>query len=323
MSPPVNLRPCPACEGQYYWPLLVARNTPIYRCRGCGLATWDWPAFDPPAFYDASYWRSTSVSKGYADYFALAAAQGRTHRQRLRWIRRHLRCAARRPRLLDAGCGPGFFVQAAVQAGFVAAGVEVSESAVQYARDELSQQVWQGHVRPADLRGGPYDVVTLWDVIEHLPDPAAALAAVARVLPLGGLLALSTGDLSSLAARLSGRHWHLFTLPEHLWFFTRDSLRRLLRRCGFEPVDWRCEVGWYTLRYLVERLEAMFAAPRSVSPRLGPLGRLPVPMTLADIVSVLAVRRGQERGSRIEDRAEGTRHPFCSTLNPRSSVLSI
>lgn len=288
--------PCPACTARAFRPLLTVRGRQIYRCSVCGLATWDWRGVDLSGFYEEPYWKSPDVGRGYADYFALAGALTYTHRQRLRWITAALaraggaRCAvaAERPALLDAGCGPGFFVQAAQQRGFRASGVEISDYAVRFAREQLGLDVRRGQVRREDLRPGPYDVVTLWDVLEHLPDPAAALAAVAGVLRAGGLLALSTGDIASPVARLSGRRWHLFNLPEHLWFFTLSSLRRLLRRAGLQPIQQRREVCWYTLRYIVERLEAMLGSRRLVSPHLHRLGRLPVPVTLLDIVTILA-----------------------------------
>lgn len=284
-------RPCPACESDTYTLLLVARNTPIWQCVTCHLATWNWADFDPTAFYDESYWRSADPARGYADYFQLAAATARTHRKRLGWLRHYL-SGVGRPRLVDAGCGPGFFVKAAGEAGFEAAGVEVSAFAVEFARRQLGQDVWQGTVRAEDLGSGPYEVATLWDVIEHLPDPAKALRALHGVLRPGGVLALSTGDIASLAARVSGGRWHLFNLPEHVWFFTPESLRRLLRRTGFEPVAVRYEVCWYTLRYLVERLEAVCGARRRLSYRLGRLGLQPAPVTLGDVVTVVARRRG-------------------------------
>jgi len=127
-------------------------------------------------------------------------------------------------------------------------------------------------------------------VIEHLPDPAESLCAVADNLRPGGLVAVSTGDLATLVARCSGSRWHLYNLPEHLWFFTADSLRTLLRRAGLEPVASRYEICWYPARYLVERLESSFGLRRGLSRWLGPLGRLPVPVTLGDIVTILARR---------------------------------
>ncbi|MGD8450518.1 MAG: class I SAM-dependent methyltransferase [Phycisphaerae bacterium] len=285
---------CPACGGGDFRPWHNVRGTQLVRCSDCGLGTWAWAGVDLAAIYDADYWRSTETGRGYADYFSLAQAMTRTHGQRLSWIARQLRRGASpagaQLRLLDAGCGPGYFVAAAQQAGFVASGVEISTYAIEFARRELGQDVRQGHICRADLPDGPFDVVTMWDVLEHLPDPSAALTAVADVLRPGGLLLLSTGDAASLAARLSRSRWHLFTLPEHLWFFNPASLRHLLRGAGLEPAGQRYEICWYTLRYLVERLEAMAGGRRYVSPRLGPLGRLVLPMTLADVVTVHAVK---------------------------------
>jgi 2-polyprenyl-3-methyl-5-hydroxy-6-metoxy-1,4-benzoquinol methylase len=309
VSKPATWRPCPACGGTQFDPLVVVRNTPIRRCAGCRLATWDWGSFDPTAFYDESYWKSADVGKGYADYFAMAGAMQYTHAHRLAWIQRLLRTSAAptpesahlaaAPALLDAGCGPGFFVKAAANAGFTAAGVEISEFAANFARQELGLNVWPGGVRRAELGRGPYDVVTLWDVIEHLPDPTDSLAAINSVLRPGGLLVLSTGDVDSLVAKLSGARWHLFTLPEHLWFFNRQSLRRLLARTGFGLLQCKYEVCWYTTRYLVERLESVFGARRRTSKYLGALGRIPIPVTLADIVTCAAIKLPDSAHRRI------------------------
>jgi SAM-dependent methyltransferase len=267
------------------------RGIDILQCTRCHLATWDWPTYDPAAFYDESYWRSDEIGKGYADYFSLAEAMRVTHARRLLAIRQrlgHLPPGDARPRLLDAGCGPGYFVRAAADFGFEARGIEVSQYAVDFARRELGVDVRQGTIAATDLPPGPFDVVTLWDVIEHLPAPLAALRAAAGLLRPGGFIVLSTGDYASLVARLSGAHWHLFNLPEHLWFFTPGSLRRLLSRAGFAPVDFYYELCWHPIRYLVERIESAFRLGRVLSPALGALGRAVLPVTLGDVMTLAA-----------------------------------
>ncbi len=75
------------------------------------------------------------------------------------------------------------------------------------------------------------------DVIEHLPEPADTLADCARALEPGGVLVLTTGDFGSMLARATGRSWRLMTPPQHLWFFTVDSIRRLAARLGLEVVE--------------------------------------------------------------------------------------
>lgn len=296
---------CTACGHGRPRFLYSVRGTKIWQCPSCGLATWDWQTFDFEAFYGQDYWKSSELGKGYADYFSLAPAMTRTHRKRLPWLKNYLSLPlgppSSPPHLLDAGCGPGFFVQAAAEFGFDAYGVEISDFAARFAREELHQNVWQGRIEAGSLYPDSafrvpqttfrYDVVTLWDVIEHLPDPADSISALAEVIRPGGLLALSTGDVRSLAARVCGPKWHLFNLPEHLWFFTPASLRHILQRSGFDVMAWHYEVCWYSLRYLAERCEAAFRLRRVISPNLGRLENLPLPVTLLDIVTVLARRR--------------------------------
>lgn len=265
------------------------RGTRIVQCTTCHLATWNWDTFDPASFYDASYWQSADVGKGYANYFALAHALALTNQRRLHWLQGLLRPG--QTRLLDAGCGPGYFVKAACDVGFGAAGVEVSQFAVDYARGVLGLDVSPGEVTDRDLPDRTFDLITMWDVVEHLPAPDATLRALHDRLAPGGLIVISTGDFASLVARLSGPRWHLFNLPEHLWFFTPNSLRLLLRRTGFSPLGVNYEVCWYSLRYLAERLEAMFLRRRVVSSRIGAWQGVALPVTLADVMTFVARRR--------------------------------
>jgi SAM-dependent methyltransferase len=137
-----------------------------------------------------------------------------------------------------------------------------------------------------------FDAVTLWDVLEHLPDPHAAVAEVARLLRPGGRLVLTTGDVGSLAARLSGSRWHLYTIPEHLFFFSRRSLRLLLAAHGLRVESERAESAVYTLGYLVERLRKTLLGRAARQRGAWPGAQLPIPLNLLDIVTVQAVRGG-------------------------------
>jgi SAM-dependent methyltransferase len=84
-----------------------------------------------------------------------------------------------------------------------------------------------------------FDAVTLWDVIEHLPDPRQSLLEVARILRPGGVCSVVTPDVGSLAARVLGARWEeMQKMPEHIYFFDRSSLATLLRAAGFEPLEW-------------------------------------------------------------------------------------
>ena len=262
----------------------------IRQCTRCLLAWTEGAKVEPAEFYDRDYFVGTAGQKGYNDYPSLAAAMGRTNRSRLGRLRRLVPGART---LLDVGSGPGFFVKEASESGLQACGLEVSEYAVRYAAERLGVSVFHGALDEEHLNrlGGSFDLITLWDVIEHLARPDESLGLLADRLTPGGLLSLSTGDIGSLVARLSGRHWHLLNLPEHLWFFTVPALRHLLARSGLVAVSVRREVCWFTLKYLLERLVYSLGGRHTELPGVSVLGRLSLPCTLLDVVTVLARKR--------------------------------
>ena len=82
-----------------------------------------------------------------------------------------------------------------------------------------------------------FDIVTLWDVLEHLRDPVLDLEKVYRILKPKGFIIFSTGDISSFWAKLSGKKWQLMTPPQHLFFFSKKSVLKLIPKIGFEIAE--------------------------------------------------------------------------------------
>ncbi len=136
-------------------------------------------------------------------------------------------------RLLDVGCATGGFLQAAARAGFAVQGIEISDFCVDYVKTHSTFDVFKGNLVSARFPEQSYDGVTLWDVLEHLRNPREVLDEIHRILRPGGILCLSTGDHASFLARVTGRFWHLLTPPQHLFFFSRRSVRILLEQHGF------------------------------------------------------------------------------------------
>jgi len=260
----------------------------IFRCGGCGLEFWNpEPDFRAEEFYDAAYFDDASAGHGYDDYAELEAVL------RLNFARRLARIPRPRPgaRLLDIGAAFGFAVSEAQRAGFDASGLEISTAAARRASGAAPGRVLVANALDAPFADASFDVVTLWDVLEHLHDPHAAITEVARLLRPGGRLVLTTGDVGSLAARLSGARWHLYTLPEHLFFFSRRSLRELLGAHGLRVESERAESSLYTLGYLVERLRKTLLGRSAAGAAGWPGAALRVPMNLFDIVTVQAVAK--------------------------------
>src|SRR3712207_1601407 len=156
--------------------------------------------------------------------------------------------------LADLGCWVGFLLAEGRERGWSPEiGVEPSAFASAYARDTLGLDVRTEDLLTAELPPGAFDAVVMGDVIEHLPDPGAALDRVQGLLAPGGVLALVLPDAGSRLARLMGPRWWS-VIPTHVQYFTRASMRRLLERRGFEVLHVATSPKAFTVRYYLERL---------------------------------------------------------------------
>ena len=145
-----------------------------------------------------------------------------------------------------------------------------------------------GVVEDAPLPEGAYDVVTMWDVIEHLPDPASTLRAVHSALRPGGVFAVTTMDVEALFPRVAGRFWPWY-MQMHLVYFSRRTLGELLRSCGFEVVEVSRHRRIVRVSYAVSRLGSYSRTAERVARALTRrLGDRTVGVDLGDIVTVVA-----------------------------------
>lgn len=278
---------CPVCRADAASPRLQKAGVAILGCASCGCAFWQPDAtFDPNAIYGAGYFASADHAAGYDDYAALETSLRHNFARRLR----ALGAPRAGARLLDLGPAYGFAVDEARRLGWRAVGLEVSAAAARRATATIGAAVIAvGDAQQAPFADASFDAVTLWDVLEHLPDPHAAMAELARVLRPGGRVALTTGDVGSLAARVSGARWHLYTIPEHVFFYSREGLRRLLGAHGMRVETIRAEGAHYPLGYLFERLRKTLTR-RDAAPARWPGSGLSIPVNLFDVVTVHAVR---------------------------------
>jgi SAM-dependent methyltransferase len=169
-------------------------------------------------------------------------------------------------RALDIGCATGqFLAYLRDVAHWQVSGVEPSESAARYARETFGLEVHCGDLRSARLADQAIDVVTMWDVLEHLHDPCAELREVRRILKPDGLLVFRVPALDSFDAKLFGPYWAGLDVPRHMIVFDRRTLTHMLARAGFAPERIWCASGSYFAFMLSWRLlvEGKIAAPRA------------------------------------------------------------
>lgn len=158
--------------------------------------------------------------------------------------------------LLDAGCAMGYFMELARDANFDVYGVDVSDYAVDIAKKNFGDKVKLGQIENLNKlfnhnqKPVKFNVVTMFDIIEHLQNPREVLKKINYSMSDNGLLVVQTGNASSRWARLMGRNWHFFAPPQHFFFFTEENLKNLLRQTGFEVIKIDRDGKWVSLRYL-------------------------------------------------------------------------
>jgi 2-polyprenyl-3-methyl-5-hydroxy-6-metoxy-1,4-benzoquinol methylase len=237
----VSPRDCVVCGTPAPAPQFTKDGYDLVACSACGcLYVGQDPAqIDFGALYGEAYYTGGSEAV-FADYVGQEAARRAQARRKLALLRHLPPRVPRQGRLLDVGCAAGFFL-AEARAHYEVQGVELSAWSSAYARERLGLPVLTGTLPEARLPADHFDVVTLWDVIEHVPEPVPLLAEAARVLKPGGRLVLTTGDWGSAYAQRQGPAWHLMTPPWHLTMFSRATLAQAAARAGLEPVGWASE----------------------------------------------------------------------------------
>ena len=191
--------------------------------------------------------------------------------------------------ILDVGAYIGVFVEAANKRGWDAQGVEPSSWAARIAQSN-GLPVIQGTLDSEELTGKQFDVITLWDVIEHVNSPASELEKAFSKLNPGGVVVAHTMDIDSLAAKVMGKRWP-WLMDMHIHYFSRDTLSKMLENTGFDVI-WVGSQGRYlSLGYIASRLgglsKSLGAFFTTIIDSLG-LADVTVPVNFGDLITAAA-----------------------------------
>ncbi|TSC64695.1 MAG: type 12 methyltransferase [Parcubacteria group bacterium Gr01-1014_106] len=273
---------------------LTSAGLRVVECRTCGLRV-----LHP--LPDAAAVEHAYENVEDPDYLALEQQRVVTFHRLLDRIAQD-----RRPpgTLLDVGCYTGLFPNMALANGWDAVGVEPSRWAVETAVARLPGRIVHADMRTAPFPDASFDVVTAWDVIEHVTDLRADLQALVRLLRPQGYLYLSTMKSDALIARLLGARWPWY-IPMHRYYFTPRTIRGLLASAGLAVRAIEPYPHYTTLGYICTKLEEGFFGPvaRIAGAAVRALGIADrtVRVNLGDVMLIVAQRVDDERSPSAGD----------------------
>ena len=242
---PGRMKSCRACGSSNTGLLFEIEGGRVRRCSECTHVYLD-------VVHDAESIRSMYSAygnSGQSHYFAGIDREVEAN------LDRYLQCCKARVRkhdsqlhLLDVGCGIGALLRKAQSLGFVASGVEISPALASLVKEQLRCEVYEQLLSELDLPESSFDVVTMYDLIEHTENPRQDLEQVFRFLKSGGVFFALTPNDQALLRRISrvlfaaslqsfSNPMRRLYYPDHLSYFTAESLSRLLASTGFELIS--------------------------------------------------------------------------------------
>jgi 2-polyprenyl-3-methyl-5-hydroxy-6-metoxy-1,4-benzoquinol methylase len=228
MSHIAEIRPCPVCQNRLFRKRFVKKGRNFWRCTRCGLEM-QHPLPSPEEleqYYDESY--SSGLYKTFTEARDMKVA---TAQQRLKEIEQFTTPG----HWLDVGCSNGIFVEIAQGDEIRAEGIDISKVAVDEAR-QRGLDVFHSSIEDFNP-GYTYDLVTAFDVLEHVLDPLEFLLLVHRLLSPLGKIVLSVPNQNSLICKIMGKNWYFYIPEEHLHYFNPFTIKQLLLRTGFTKVE--------------------------------------------------------------------------------------
>ncbi len=223
----------------------------IYKCVSCGLARTDlkqkYSDF-VEKHYNKGYFTGDPTRSAYINYKDDKQFILKNMHQFMSRVKAH----KPKGKLLDVGCALGFFVELAKDTGYDAYGFDPSSYAVDEAKKLVgASRIKRGTISSVKYPKKSFDVITMFDVFEHLSDPGSDMQKLSTLLKDDGVMVIATGDTNSLLAKTLKRRWTFYIPPQHLFFFNKSLMTELLAKYKLKPIEWFRIGKWLSLRYVL------------------------------------------------------------------------
>ena len=244
---------CPNNCGDADEPLHEFGRFRVCRCSGCGLVRLNPRLREDQltAFYEEEYF-SGAHDTGYDSYEKDQLLYEKTFARRLKLIRRFKPTG----KLLDVGCGFGYFLNVAQRERFDVFGLDCSMYAVERCQQRFPGKVKDGFLSPGVFPDKSFDVVSMFDLFEHVYHPREFLETLHQITKDDGIVVITTPNHRSLLSRVSGRNWVSYKIPEHVYYYSPETLRRMVNSL-FEVALIRSEGQYCSLEFLAERIKTL------------------------------------------------------------------
>jgi spore maturation protein CgeB len=220
---------CPVCNEQNYSLWGMVGPYEILTCKGCGLGiTSPFPSTAVLAETNQEIYQVEQRIQAYLSrqyYFE----------NRYKQYVKNIKTFKQKGRLLDVGCNIGLFLKVSRQEGFDVLGVELNKDCAEYGRKHYDLDIRSNYLDEVAFPDEYFDVITLFDVLEHVPDMHGFIAEVRRILKADGMLVLQLPNLNSVMAGITKSNWNWLTPPDHLYHFTPYTINKFLYLKGFSP----------------------------------------------------------------------------------------
>lgn len=254
-------RRCLVCQSSKKSIFLKTPKRSLYVCHRCHLiyvSPLPKKAF-LKKFYQEEYFQLEKDKKkilGYRDYEQQKRFLISYFEKKLKQIAKLK--GEKRGKLLDIGCALGYFLESAKKDGWEVVGLDISPYAVEAVRKGGVKAV-EGFLYEAGFERNSFDVITIFQTIEHDPNPVNLLSEIYRILKPGGILLLITPDQKGMLPTLLGKKWHGWQVEAHLFWFDKQSLQFALKKAGFRNIEIKKDILiWGSLMDIFEAIKMRY-----------------------------------------------------------------